>query len=213
MLIDLLLTIHLPNQIKGFFEKNCIEKAKVTNFYKGEWDNNLYEISKLLKIYMMLNHIITFIRKEYDFTFLSYPYLPINNQDDENINKLLSEINAVANYRLNNKMTISYNKFTTSEEVINYINELKIIYDDMLSTVIDNYEINQAIVKELKLISSKFSSIKIIMEKHRVLYPNNIELQIYMEFVDKLIMYLQLRIEKLDYKRVDKVIIKEFFTY
>ena len=211
LLIEVLLNIYHPNMIKGPFEKSEVEQNKVNKFYEDEWNNTFVEIEKLITIYAMINRIVNFVRKEYDFTFFVYPYLPQNT--DENVNNILLELDAIANYQLNNEKTFE-SDFNTGQEVIDFIREAKNIHDDYLSIIIDNYEINQALIQELSVIYTRLTAVRTLITKHialnNVINSSNIELQIYLNFTDELLNYLKERMEKLNYKKVNKLIIKEF---
>lgn len=200
LLIDFLINVYHPNYIKGPYENVVLEKEIVSNYYNNLFKNTYCQIEKMFKIKVIINKLVLFMKRYYD----------INSFNNYEINNKLNEIKALSFSRLNNKMCFKYD-FKLSDNVICHLEENRKIEDDLLSLLIDNYDFNQILIGNLNIIKDGLIRIKeLILTKDSSC--DLILINIYFDFINELISYIESRIKKLDYHCVEKVIVKEFFT-
>jgi len=121
------------------------------------------------------------------------------------VNNLISFLKQNYNYELNGIISDKYYRLRLSM-IRNILLKNNYINEDVLSNIIDDYKFNNVLINEWCLLKDK-----LLVIKDMLLDINNyLELGLYKNFINDLILFIDNRIVKLEPKFIEKVMIKRF---
>jgi len=178
--------------LKDYSLNNLIDLCKIGNVI------NLDLLSELL---INLNNYKSLNKEELLSNNVINEFIVINFM----VNNLISFLKQNYNYELNGIISDKYYRLRLSM-IRNILLKNNYINEDVLSNIIDDYKFNNVLINEWCLLKDK-----LLVIKDMLLDINNyLELGLYKNFINDLILFIDNRIVKLEPKFIEKVMIKRF---